>query len=272
MRPHTRQSEAKIMLSAMVGLVLMVATGLAEDGLVNHWKLDGNYKDSVGTNHARAVHTDVKGSPAWETGRIGKAVTLGDPVLIPYPKISGPGLVTSAECPNMNTFTVSWWWRPDVLSGYVAGGNGPRWSGRMGTHHDDVRWNGWYFHSSEAGAVYCGVTVKKRFTPRDIPAGTVVAGVWQMLTFTYDKGTARFYKDGALIATKAGMPAPIRWRGFHMTHWFNGGLDDVRLYDRALDGAEVATLYKSADGTTPTKHVEQDGADQPAAAVESQPE
>ena len=98
-------------------------------------------------------------------------------------------------------------------------------------------------------------TVAKRFTPKDLPAGTVVKGVWQMLTFTFDTGTGRFYKNGALIATKAGMPAPIRWRGFHMTHWFNGGLDDVRLYDRALGDAEVATLYKSAGGKTPTKRV-----------------
>ena len=51
------------------------------------------------------------------------------------------------------------------------------------------------------------------------------------------------------------MPAPSRWRGFHMTHWFNGGLDDVRLYDRALSDAEVAKLYKSAGGKAPTKRV-----------------
>ena len=99
------------------------------------------------------------------------------------------------------------------------------------------------------------MTVAKRFTPKDIPAGTVVKGVWQMLTFTFDKGTGRFYKNGALITTKAVMPAPIRWRGFHMTHWFNGGLDDVRLYDRALSDAEVAKLYKSAGGKAPIKPV-----------------
>ncbi len=77
-----------------------------------------------------------------------------------------------------------------------------------------------------------------------------------MLTFTFDKGTGRFYKNGVLIATKAGMPTPIRWRGFHMTHWFNGGLDDVRLYNRTLGDAEVATLYKSADEQTPASRSE----------------
>jgi hypothetical protein len=41
-----------------------------------------------------------------------------------------------------------------------------------------------------------------------------------------------------------------------MTHWFNGGLDDVRLYDRSLGDAEVATLYKSAGGRTPTNRSE----------------
>ena len=232
--------------SALVCLSPVATTVAAEKGLVNHWKFDGNYKDAVGQKHALPVHTEVKGPPSWEAGRIGQAVTLGDSVLLPYPKISGPGLQTNAECPNTATFTVSWWWRPDVLGGGGAGRNGARWSGRMGTHHDDVRWNGWYFHSSETGAVYCGVTTAKRFTPKDIPAGTVIKGVWQMLTFTLDHGTGRFYKNGALIATKTGMPAPIRWRGFHMTHWFNGGLDDVRLYNRALSNAEVATLYRSA--------------------------
>ena len=76
-----------------------------------------------------------------------------------------------------------------------------------------------------------------------------------MLTFTFDKGTGKFYKNGTLIATKAGMPTPVRWRGFHMTHWFNGGLDDVRLYERTLADTEVAKLYKSVVGKAPTKPV-----------------
>ena len=66
-----------------VHLTLLVTTVVAEEGLVNHWKFDGNYNDSVGKNHAWAVHTDVKGPPTWEAGRIGQAVTLGDPVRIP---------------------------------------------------------------------------------------------------------------------------------------------------------------------------------------------
>ena len=53
---------------------------------------------------------------------------------------------------------------------------------------------------------------------------------------------------------------------------FEGLMDDVRLYDCALDDAEVTTLYKSAGGTTPTKQAEQDGADQPATAPQSKPE
>ena len=111
------------------------------------------------------------------------------------------------------------------------------------------------FHSTEAGAVYCGITTGKRFSPRDIPAGTVVKGVWQMLTFTFHKGTGRFYRNGGLIAIKAGMPAPVRWRGFHMTHWFNGGLDEVRLYNYALGDTEVTKLYK-AGSKAPVNHSE----------------
>ena len=40
-----------------------------------------------------------------------------------------------------------------------------------------------------------------------------------------------------------------------VNHWFNGGLDDVRLYDRTLADTEVAKLYKSAVDKIPTKPV-----------------
>jgi len=52
MRANVRQPEAKNMLSAVGCLTLLVTTLVGEEGLVNHWKFDGNYKDSVGKNHA----------------------------------------------------------------------------------------------------------------------------------------------------------------------------------------------------------------------------
>ena len=79
-----------------------------------------------------------------------------------------------------------------------------------------------------------------------------------MLTFTFDKGGGKFFRNGALIAAKSDMPTPMRWRGFHMTHWFNGGLDDVRLYNRTLGEAEVATLYKSAGEKIPAGRSERE--------------
>ena len=57
-----------------VSITLLVATVVAEEGLVNHWKFDGNYKDSVGKKHAWSVHTDIKGPPTWETGPLGQEI------------------------------------------------------------------------------------------------------------------------------------------------------------------------------------------------------
>ena len=54
----------------MACLTLLVTAVVAEEGLVNHWKFDGDYKDSVGKKHAWAIHTDIKGPPTWETGRM----------------------------------------------------------------------------------------------------------------------------------------------------------------------------------------------------------
>ena len=64
-------------------------------------------------------------------------------------------------------FTVEFWLRPTALSNYNQ------------TVSADDRWGAFVFHTTDGGAVYCGTDGVTRFTPADLPAGTVRAGVWQ---------------------------------------------------------------------------------------------
>ena len=48
MRANLRHSEAKSIVIAVACITLLVTAAVAEEGLVNHWKFDGDYKDSVG--------------------------------------------------------------------------------------------------------------------------------------------------------------------------------------------------------------------------------
>ena len=74
------------------------------------------------------------------------------------------------------------------------------------------------------------------------------AGQWQHLAATYDGSTARFYVDGTQVASRSvGYPigSSNAWRigayGSPAGGFFDGLVDDVRIYNRSLSAAEVQT-------------------------------
>jgi hypothetical protein len=78
---------------------------------------------------------------------------------------------------------------------------------------------------------------------------TPVPGEWQHLAATYDGTTADYYVDGTLVATRSvaqGAGNSNVWRigayGSVAGGFFDGLIDDVRIYDRALSATEVASL------------------------------
>jgi hypothetical protein len=90
-----------------------------------------------------------------------------------------------------------------------------------------------------------------------------VLGEWQQVVFTSTFGTgssAKLYRNGQLLSSGAwysgsGNSAPLQsdqpvWIGAanacggeSVDEEFVGGIDDVRIYSRALSASEVADLY-----------------------------
>lgn len=94
----------------------------------------------------------------------------------------------------------------------------------------------------------------------ELDGPAVVLNTWTHITCTYDGTTMRMYVNGTDIGTTTlssfspNIANPFRI-GAGATEgggnfWFPGLIDDVRVYDRALSAAEVATLYaqNGADG------------------------
>jgi hypothetical protein len=94
-----------------------------------------------------------------------------------------------------------------------------------------------------------------------------IAAQWQHLAATFDGTTARFYVDGTEIANRIAsfsVGASNAWRiGAYESSpagFFDGLVDDVRIYDRALEAAEiqndmnqpVTSATPPADTTPPT--------------------
>jgi chitodextrinase len=88
---------------------------------------------------------------------------------------------------------------------------------------------------------------------------TPTAGTWQHVAATYDGSTARFYLNGTLVASKP-FTAPVgsanTWRigayGAGPGGFFDGSIDDVRVYDHALTASDIQTDMATPIGPVDT--------------------
>ena len=84
-------------------------------------------------------------------------------------------------------------------------------------------------------------------------ATTLSANTWYHVVGTYDGATARIYVNGTLdgsndfVSTGTGNTDPLMIGGRdNNTDMFDGAIDDVRLYDRALSDSEISAMYQAA--------------------------
>ena len=97
-------------------------------------------------------------------------------------------------------------------------------------------WGSFVFHSTASGEVYCGTDVATRFTPADLPAGTVELNTWQHFAFTYQDGIAILFKNGIQLALKTGMATTAPWTGMRLGipvpgSQVQGRIAELRVWD-----------------------------------------
>ena len=88
-------------------------------------------------------------------------------------------------------------------------------------------------------------------TPMRLPLNT-----WKYLAGTFDGSTFRFYVDGALVGTGNGTldtpnsePLKIGHSGnCSLSSLWQGFIDEVRIYNRALSDEEIEAIYDSVIG------------------------
>jgi len=227
-------------------LVATVAPDL--NGLVVHYKFDGNADDSSGNNY----HGIEKDGPTYVDGKFGQAIHfdgLDDFVAITDVNYTGTGYTQVTACAwvrttdgagNIVSFDRNEYWR--LQTGGEAGGPGL------------VGWHVW--------------TSDGQIDTQDAPnwpanTGRVDDGQWHHVAGVFDNGTLTIYIDGgprepyfggATFGTdnayarygivgagcEASYPPPSgRANNFS---YLEGDLDELYIYDRALSQAEIAYL------------------------------
>ncbi|MBI2891215.1 MAG: LamG domain-containing protein, partial [Nitrospirae bacterium] len=216
-----------------------VSTGLAVlnhvtvgEGVVGYWKLD----DGSGTSAADASGNGYTGTltngPTWSAtvpsvsftdsysvdfNGSNHFVSLGNPALFPS------GTAARSMCAWARTDTTGAGYRWVAAYGSAAGGQA-MFLGLNGT----TLYGGGYADDLTS-------------------AGFWAVGVWKHVCLTYDGTTARLYGNGSLLTSGAknwNLVKNVTFIGRQVNYaeYWDGLIDEVRVYDRALSATEVSVL------------------------------
>jgi mono/diheme cytochrome c family protein len=201
---------------------------------------------------ARLALNEGKGLPAGTTAN-GEPITWKtDGKLGPAPTLKKGSNLVIGELGNFDTkkpFSVGAWIRPTKVEG----------NGAIVARMDDAKSaQGWNFFQAGKNL---GLHVISKWPDDALQVSTtrnlLKAGVWQHVFVTYDgsgKGTGvKFYIDGVLTDAKANIDklktsstsaTPTRLGQRSTSEFYEGGIQDVLLYGRPLNGGEVMTISK----------------------------
>jgi hypothetical protein len=126
-----------------------------------------------------------------------------------------------------------------TLELWIRPGSFPTGSDRVGILDNNAQWG---LFGREDGQVTCSMA------PASLTlAGALVAGVWQHLACTYDGATIRLYRNGQQIdsvpadteLTTSGDDGTAIGRNNPTGEYFDGSIDEVRIWRRALAASEL---------------------------------
>ncbi len=240
--PRTRRTCLTMLVVAVLGLALAVPDDVAADlnnGLVAYWSFDdGTAHDDSGNGHDGTIY--------------GANATGG---------MSGLALEFDGIDDYVNTWTDFSWTPSDSFSLCLwirllpsSTPQGIFGKGEAGGY-GDANWE-WNFDLNENGGLrfiyYCGGHVGIR-----LQESALLYSQWYHVLVTYEPvAKARLYVNGALADTYTDIDSPWIDRSTpvlighsyfsqYLNYFFEGTIDEVRIYDRALSEDEILDLYWS---------------------------
>lgn len=224
---RTLKSEQSIVVGRSSIADITISFNEFKNNLVQHWPFDGNANNAV----SGGINAIVEGA-TLTTDRFGNKNSA-------Y-YFDGTGdRMDAGNAANFGTksFTANVWVNSTQTSGI---GNILR------THTGNG--HGWLFRFKDGKIeIWECCTAAKGVTSDNSYAD----GKWHMMTYVRDveKMVGQLYVDGIYVCEykMTGIHDPLTttlWFGTYETgEWYNGKMDDVRLYNRALTAEEIAAIY-----------------------------
>jgi len=209
--------------------------------MIAHWRLDNDATDAVGNIDG----TLMNGAEFTTDAIVGSHALVLESPSSQYVDFGNPPKLPDGRSPRS---LCAWGMTDTIASGY-------RWMAAYGTPSTSQAMFIGMLGNTLVGGGYGGDDVSA--------AGFWDVGVWHHICLTYDGNVARMYADGAEVASATKnwnvvlSRAHIGRQVNDAAEFWDGLIDDVRIYDYALLPAEIkklATLPKAtkpspADGT-----------------------
>lgn len=203
----------------------------SDSGLVAWWDFDGSTEAVVPDKSGSGHDATIQGPYTFVTGVIGNALSLSG--TDNYALISNPNSFPSGYSPR----SMCAWGRPtDVeLEGW--------------------RWIAAFGMGSYGNAMFIGrngnVLVGGAWGSDILIEDSWESGEWKHVCLTFDSETAKLYGDGALLGSMIGGAWNLQLGRANIgaqVHWWpdqlwDGEIDDLRIYNKALTSEEVQNVY-----------------------------
>jgi RHS repeat-associated protein len=208
-------------------------------GLVAAYSLDEGEGEMAGDS--AGGHSGVISGAEWTPGKYGPALEFAGH------ESSRVTVPSSAELELTEGFTIEAWVRPGKNGSFVP----------IVTKETP----GYFGYSLEllgsgAGSP-AGYISPEGFFEESVSAGKALPiHQWSNLALTFDGEDLRLYVDGSLVGTSVtaspqGGSGPLQIGGTELFHnGFTGKIDEVRIYNRALDAEEIEADEAAPIGTT----------------------
>ena len=228
-------------------------SGSLVNGLVAYYPFCGNAEDQSGNGLNGAVNGATLTNDRFGNSNSAYSFTTNQEIVIPN---------TSSQ--NTYPFSLSFWYK---LPSYPTGQNG-----NIFTKYTPGTWNGFgvgihdytapaqgaqgfsvapFYLQSQSNRLI-GLYNEPPFNHNNMQLNT-----WYHIIFTVDNSIGKLYVDGQLFSTHnwTGTPGASNntnlWKiGGQWNNWFNGTLDDIGIWNRALTTNEVTQLYNQNQCTT----------------------
>lgn len=212
-------------------------------GLANHWKLDGDLTDSVGSNDGSWVAATAP-SPTYAAGKIGQSIDL---------------LGSDSQRVNIGTNNLT---GDRTLAAWVYLTSIPGQIGIVSLGEGWLEGSALFLRDAAGYQIAAGFHKDSNGRAYFKRAGNLPLDQWVHLaaTFTESDASIALYMNGSLITDTAqtGNSSQTRVAGGSIgwvedvaaPEYFTGQIDDVRVYSRALSADDVAALYTQASSSS----------------------